>query len=546
MPTITFSLKDFQQLLGKKVSQEELKDLLEFAKAELEKSEEDNVSVKYNDTNLPYLWSVEGLTMFLRGVLGKQKGIPALKLEKSKYELVVDKSVADVRPFISSFIAKGKKIDDYLLKQLIQLQEKIADNYGRRRQKIAIGIYRSEKIKFPITYKAVKPESVKFVPLEFSEQFNLREILEKHPKGKEYAWILKDAKTYPLLVDASQKVLSFPPVINSNDIGKLEVGDSEIFFEATGTDEKSVNLAAVIFAYAMAERGFKIYSVDSKRQLLNLETESISIKKEDIKNLLGLELKDSQIKDLLERALYNVKVDSSVKVEIPPFRNDIMHPVDIIEDIAILYGYKTIEPLELKTQTIGETFELTKFIDKIRELLVGLKFQEIWSAVLNNKQNLYSNMNVKDFGTVEIEEFVSETYSVVRSWLTPLILEVFSKNRHIDFPQLIFEQGTVNVRNSKEIKDFESLAFGISHSDADFTEAKKALDFIFRVLETKYSIEHTEHSSFIPGRVGKIMVSGKQIGIVGEISPQVLSNWKLEMPVVVAEMNLNDLFEVKD
>ncbi len=544
MPTITFSLKDFQQLLGKKVSQEELKDLLEFAKTELENLEGDDITVKYNDTNLPYLWSVEGLAMFLRGVLGKQKGIPSLKLEKSKYELIVDKSVSEVRPFISAFVAEGKKIDEYLLKQLIQLQEKIADNYGRRRQKIAIGVYRADKINFPITYKAVKPESVKFVPLEFSKALNLKEILEQHPKGKDYAWILKDAKTYPLLVDSSNKVLSFPPVINSNDIGKLEVGDDEMFFESTGTDERAVNLAAVIFAYAMAERGFKIYSVNfGKKSLLDLNTETITIKKEEVKNLLGLELKDSQVKELLERALYTFK---DFKVEIPPFRNDIMHPVDVIEDVAILYGYKNIEPLELKTQTIGETFELTRFIDKIRELFVGLKFQEVWSAVLNNKQNLYTNMNTKDFGTVEIEDFVSETYSVVRSWLTPLILEVFSKNRHIDFPQRVFEQGIVNVRNGKEIKDFESLAFGISHSDANFTDAKQALDFIFRVLETDYSVEPTEHSSFIPGRVAKIMVHGKQIGIVGEIHPQVLSNWNLEMPVTVAEMNLSELFEIKD
>lgn len=544
MPTINFSLKDFQQLLGKKTTIEELKELIEFAKAELEKQEGDEIYVKFNDTNLPFIWSVEGLAMFLKGVLGKQKGIPTLKIEKSNYELIIDKSVSEIRPFITAFVAKGKKVDEYLLKQLIQLQEKLADNYGRRRQKIAIGIYRSEKIKFPITYKAVKPESTKFIPLEFAKELNLKEILTEHPKGKEYAWILKNAKTYPILTDASGKILSFPPIINSNDVGKLEVGDDELFFEATGTDEKSVNLAGVIFAYALSERGFKICSVSSGRKsLLNLSAEKIEIKKEDIKNLLGLELKDSQVKDLLERSLYNF---SNFKIEIPPFRQDIMHPVDVIEDIAILYCYQSIEPLQLKTQTVGECFEITKFIDELRELLVGLKFQEVWSAVLSNKNNLYTLMNLKDSGTVEIDEFISETYSVVRSWLTSVILEVFSKNSHIEFPQLIFEQGIVNERKGSEIKEYEKIALGITHSEANFTEIKQAIDFILRSIGTDYTIKPAEHPSFITGRFGKIIVHDKEVGIIGEICPQVLSNWKLEQPVATAEINLTELFIVKD
>jgi len=247
MPTITFSLVDLNNLIGKKITEEKLVELFDYAKAELERKEGDEITVKFNDTNQPYLWSVEGLAIFFRGVLGLEKGIPKIKIEKSNNKLFVDKSVKTVRPYISAFIAKGVKIDDYLLKQIIQLQEKLCDNYGQRRQKIAIGVYTSKKIEFPVNYKAVDPESVDFVPLDFKESLNLREIIEKHPKGKEYAWILKDEKRYPILLDSRKNILSFPPIINSAELGKIKIGDDEIFFEATGNDENAIRLATNIF-----------------------------------------------------------------------------------------------------------------------------------------------------------------------------------------------------------------------------------------------------------------------------------------------------------
>ncbi|MBW2993794.1 phenylalanine--tRNA ligase subunit beta, partial [Candidatus Woesearchaeota archaeon] len=270
MPTCTFSLKDLNSLVKKPIKQSELKSLLAYAKAELEGVSGDEITVQFNDTNLPYLWSVEGLAVFLRGVLGKEKGIPKIKINKGTYKINVDSSVKSVRPCIAAFVAKGKKINDHFLKQLIQMQEKFCEAYGRRREKIAIGVYPAKKISFPVSYKAVPPRSIKFIPLEFLKEMDLLEILDQHPTGKEYAWILKDFKKYPLLIDDNKEVLSFPPIINSENTGRLDLADEEIFFEATGTDLESVNLAANIFAQLFYERGFDIYSVNvsySRRQV---------------------------------------------------------------------------------------------------------------------------------------------------------------------------------------------------------------------------------------------------------------------------------------
>jgi phenylalanyl-tRNA synthetase beta chain len=547
MPTINISLKDLGNLVGKKISEKELKNLLEYAKAEFASSDGDDVSVQFNDTNQPYLWCAEGLAILFKGVLGKDKGIPDVKIEKSDYKVIVDRSVRSIRPYISAFVAKAGKVDDFFLKQLIQLQEKLCDNFGRRREKVAIGVYPSKKISFPIHYQAVPPKSVRFVPLDFSKEMNLAEILEEHPKGKEFSWILKDTKKYPLLLDSNKEVLSFPPIINSHSMGKLELKNDELFFEATGTDLKSVNLAANIFAYALAMRGFKIYSskisyVGKSVITPDFSVEKHKLNKEDIVKLLGLELKDSEIKKLLEMARFNFK---NPVVEIPCFRNDIMHSVDIIEDIGIMYGFDNIDAVPLTSYTVGDTFDLQESNDKLRDVVVGMGYQEILSPILTSKEVLVDRMNLKRaLDLVEINNPMSALFSVLRSWLLPGLMDVLMRNKHVDFPQKVFEQGLVNVRNNDVVSDDEHIAGVASHIHSSFTEARQTVDVILRVCGVEAAYEDFDHNSFISGRAAKVAVNNKEIGFVGELHPFVLNAWGLDMPVAGFELNLTELFKI--
>lgn len=547
MPTITFSLKDLQNLVGKKLTTEEVQDYAHYGKGDFEgyDKETDEVKIDFGDTNLPYLWSVEGFARLIKLILGKEKGIPKLKIDKGNYKIVVDTSVNKVRPYIAAFVAKGHKIDDYLIKQIIQLQEKLCENYGRRRQKIAIGVYQYPKIKFPVHYKATSPESIKFTPLDFKKEMTQQEILEEHPKGRDYAWILEGCKKYPILVDNNDEVLSFPPVINSAITGKVEEGNDELFFEATGTDSDAILLVTNIFAQALFDRGFKIYSVDIKYPTKKITTPmlfngTIKIEKEKIKKLTGLDLKDPEFKKLLGKAGYDF---SKGKVIIPHYRNDILHPVDVIEDIAIMYGYDKIKEEPLESYTMGSTTKLIETIDKVRDIIMGLGYQEIMSPILTNKQILYNNLNIKDFGTIEIENFMSETYSVVRSWLLPLLMDVLSKNKHAEYPQKIFEQGLVVVKKGENIVDCERLAVISANEKADYTEIKQVLDYLLRMLNIEYTIEEVEHNSFIKGRVGRVVVDGKKVAYIGEINPKILVKLGIEFPVVGFELNLTEMLE---
>ncbi len=546
MPTINFSLKDLQNLVGKKLTIEEVSKLVEYGKGELENysKEEDEVTVDFGDTALPYLWSVEGVARLIKGILGLQKGIPKIEIKKADYKVIVDESVSKIRPYIAAFVAKSHKVDDYLIKQMVQLQEKLCESYGRRRLKIAIGVYSYDKIKFPIHYKATDPESIKFTPLEFKKEMTQQEILEEHPKGKEYAWTLKGFKKYPILIDSADEVLSFPPIINSNFTGKVEEGEEHLFIEATGNDLEANLLAMNIMAQAFYERGFDIYSVDIKYPDKKLTTplifkDKIKITPTQIKSLLGLELKNSEIKQLLEKAQYNV----STNIQIPPYRKDILHPYDVIEDIGIMYGYDNIKEQPLTSYTIGETSDLVRFRNKVRELLLGLGFQEVLSPILTNKTILYNQMNTKDFGTIELTNFMSETYSCIRTWILPLLVDFLSKNKHIEYPQKAFEQGIVTVKKGNEVIDYERVAVVSANEKADYTEIRQALDYLLRMLNIEYTIEEVDHDSFIPGRVGRVIVKDKKVAYIGEISPTVLNNHSLEVPVVGLELNLTDLFQ---
>ncbi len=547
MPTVTFSVKDLESLVGMKLAIEDIQKYAHLGKGDVDAYDKDTDEVKidFGDTNLPYLWSAEGFARLIKLSAGINKGIPKLLVKKGSYRVNVDKSVGNIRPYIAAFVAKGHKIDDNLIKQIIQLQEKLCENYGMKRQKVAIGIYRHDKISFPIHYKATDPESVEFIPLDYRKPMTQQEILEDHPKGREYAWILKGNKKYPLLVDDKDQVLSFPPIINSEATGKIEEGDENLFFEATGTDLNSVLLATNIFAQALYERGFKIYSAEIRYNKNKITTpklfyDKIQLSTDLAKKLTGLDLKRSELKSLILKAGYDISGD---KIMVAPYRADILHPADLIEDIAIAYGYDNIDEQPLQSHTIGSTSELISFIDKIREIAIGLGYQEIFSPILSNKPTLYDRMNIKDFGTIEIDNFMSEKYSAVRSWLVPILLEFLSVNKHAEYPQNIFEEGLVCSRKADDIMEHHRIALIRCSEKADFTEIKQALDYLFRMLNVEYKIEETIHGSFIQGRTGRVVVDGKKVAYIGEIHPKVLERFGINMPTAAFELNISELYE---
>ncbi|MEM5829437.1 MAG: phenylalanine--tRNA ligase subunit beta [Candidatus Aenigmatarchaeota archaeon] len=547
MPTIEASYQDLCELIGKKVEIEELKKLVNFAKCEIVGIEGDILKIEAKDTNRPDLWSTEGIAREIKNRIFKPS-FPEYKVEESDVVVYVDKKVLRVRPYTVCAVVKNLKINQAFLSQMIQLQEKIGGSLGRNRKEVAIGVYDYDKIKPPIKFTTVKPDEIKFIPLDFKEALTPREILEKHPKGKEFGHLLAGKKEYPIFIDARNEVLSLPPIINSEYSGKVTEKTRNIFIECSGFNLKFLMPALNVIVTAMASRGGEIYSVKVVYPDKTITTPDLKPKKtfvdvNYIRKISGLKLSAEEIYKLLEKAGFKIlRKGKKIELLYPAYRNDIMHQRDVVEDVIISYGYDNIEPEALKIKTKGKISEIELKTEKVAELMVKLGFQEILSYTLTSKENLFKKMNLKEEKVAEIENIISENWYVFRNWLLPSLMDFFSNNQHVKYPQKIFEIGDVVLIDKKEetkTRDVRRLAAAISDSKASYEDIASVLDAFMSLIGVKYKLEKEKHPSFIEGRTAKILVRGKKVGIIGEIHPSVLENWKMEMPVAAFEIDLN-------
>lgn len=547
MPTIETSKKDLEKLAGRVIKEEDF----ELAKAELESQDKDTLKLDIKDTNRPDLWSAEGIAR----QLSKDKGCPTYKVNKSNYVLDVSRKVEKVRPRIAAAIVKDVKVTDDLIREMIQLQEKVAMNFGRKRKEAAIGVYDFDKIHWPVLYTTVDPQGIRFVALDMTAAMTPLQIMSKHPKGREFAHLIEGYNEFPILIDRDEEVLSMPPIINSNKTGKVTEKTKNLMVEVTGYDDKFVQASLNVLAAALADRGGKLESVTvnygNKKKVVtpNLEPKKAKVRIDSINKLVGEKLSVKQIIKLLENARYNAKKSGNIiNVEYPAYRQDILHEVDIIEDVLIAYGYNKFKPEVPKLAVHGQEAEIEKLSRKVREIMVGFGAQEIATFTLTNKDILFKNMNMteREFErAVEIENPVSKNWSCLRNWLLPSLLDFLSKNTTREFPQRIFEVGDVVMINNKaetKTDTTRKLAFAFSNLNVTFTQAKQTLEALGTCLGVKFSVKEAEHSSFITGRAGNIFSKGKDIGVIGEIHPQVLANFGLQAPVVGFELELSQLF----
>ena len=542
---------------------EPLDEILANVKGEVKlfSEQEGTVSIEMKDTNRPDMWSAEGLARGLRCYLGLEKGARRYNAEKPVVDVNVDARLFDIRPFIACAVIKDVQLSDAVIRGLMHMQDKLDKTFGRNRQKTSIGIYNFHMITPPIEYKAVNPSEVSFVPLGFDEKLTLNEILEQHPKGLDYGHIVKKNSLYPMLFDSEGKILSFPPIINSNDLGKITEESRNLLVEVTGTQHGTVVDTLNLVAAALIDRGGKAFSATIhypegngyKRMDVatpNFSSRTLPLSVEYTNRLLGLKLSAKQIGELLLTAGLGVgkTQGDTVEVHVPFYRVDVMHQVDLIEDVAVAYGYNNIESLWREMPTTGRAKPDQRQIDVARELLVGLGYQEILTYTLTDKETLFGKMNVKETACVEVANPKVVTMTCLRNWLLPSLMGFLSSNQSVEFPQKIFELGKVTLPDeAKETKtrDEEWVCAATSHPNANFTEIKSTIDAFFMNFGVQWQIKEAAHPSFIEGRVGEVIVDGVDVGVVGEIDPAVLEEWKLENPVAAFEVKLQKIINNK-
>jgi len=556
MPTITVIKEDLERLAGQTYTMPDLEKALEYAKAEVKVDDNDGkLRVQLKDTNRPDLWSSEGLARQLKGHRETQHpNYTFFNTPSTERELYVDPQLENIRPYIAAFACEGITVDEAALEQLIEAQEKLADGYGRGRSTVAIGIYDASSIQYPIQYQAVDPDTTTFVPLEFEKEMSLRHILKDHPTGEKYAHLLKGFDKFPIIRDAKNEVLSMPPVINSQTLGRVEVGDTHLFCEATGTELDSVLLTIAILAANMADRGGTIHPVTIKypydtprgREIYSPTdlTEVVKVNTAEIRRLIGTDLSAQQIETALQAMGYrNISVqDTHILAQPAPYRDDILHPVDIIEDVIISIGYESFEAEMPKDFTVGKAAPIEDLSDRFRHLMVGCGFQEIFSPILGSREEQTTQMCNPDNKIVEIANPMSEFYSSVRGSLLPGLLRVENTSRRAKYPHRTFEVGDVAVIDPEQNYGTRTdilLCALESGEDANLSNIQSYLEALAYHLHINYTLRPIDHPSFLPGRAGEICVNDKAYGIIGEIHPNVLDNWGIAMPTSIFEININ-------
>lgn len=600
MPTININRKVLEKLIEKKLSTEELKDRISMLGTALESIDDNEIIVEVFP-NRPDMLSEQGFARALFSFLSV-KGKTGLKYYKvnkplKDYKVFVSKENLNVRPYTACAIVKNLNLDDEKIKEIIQIQEKLHITFCRRRKKAAIGIYPLEKIKLPIYFEAKKPKDIVFKPLESEKEMNALEILEAHEKGKEFKHLVNGLEKFAIFRDSNNNILSFTPIINSDYTGKVDIKTKDVFIEVSGFDLRTNNYVLNILVCALADMNAEIYQMvviypenykDIKAENFqlkngklispNLEPRKLIFNPDYLNKILGLNLKENEFKILLEKMGFGfetitqknnqTKNNKNYFALIPSYRADILHEIDLAEDIAIAYGYENFKPEIPKKATTGNEDSFEKFKKRTAYLLLGLNIQEVSSYRLTNKEFLFKmnsdNLDDNYFADiVEIADSKSAEHNILRKDLLTNLMEILSKNTHNEYPQNLFEIGVVfNIDNTKEtgVNEKTNLAVVLTDINADYTKIRQVIEYILNSigLENKYKIKEAENNTFIKGRCAKIIikkedneknhskvnennVKEQEIGILGEIHPNVLSKFGLEMPVAGLEICLSNL-----
>jgi phenylalanyl-tRNA synthetase beta chain len=439
MPSVTFNKQAFLKAIGKKLPDQVLAERMAMIGTDVDEVTADSVTVEVFPDRTDML-SMYGFARAMRSFVGVEQGLVKYPVAKGKVVVNVNPNLKLLRPYTACAIARKLKLDDEKIKQLVDLQEKLHGTYGRKRKRASIGLYPLDKITAPISFEARNPSDIVFTPLEMTKPLPALQILKEHPKGEAYAHLLFNFKEFPVFVDANNNIMSLVPVINSELTGKVTPQTRDVFVEVSGHNFDVCHKALLIICGSLADMGGQLESVElrygtKKIHTPNFTPEKMTLTAAAVNKKLGTNLTQQQVSTALRKMGYDVR---GTTVLVPAYRTDILHEVDLIEDVAIGFGYENLQPTTPQLFTIGKESRQVTIERKLREIFAGMGFLEVKNFYLSSAkiQIEYTRQTKR---VVEMENPLTADYSVLRHQLIPGLLETLSKNKHNEYPQFIFE-----------------------------------------------------------------------------------------------------------
>ena len=539
MPVIELSYTRLQKLVGK-VTKKQISDSLPFLGLDIESEDKDLIRIEYSP-NRPDYSTDFGIALGLQGLLRIKTGAIKLNIKKSnKYAISVKSEVSKIRPFVTGIVATNGKIDDKIIKQFMTLQEDLHFGIGRKRKKSSIGIHDLDKITFPLVYTTTN-KNHKFIPLNSEKELSISEILKNTDVGKDYGSILGNSPQVPLILDAKQNTVSFPPIINAA-VTTVTTKTKNLFVEVTGINKEDAEDMLSVVATILQSAGFTLESVQisgAKNSSPKLAQKKMSVSSSLINQMLGLNLNTSKIISSLKKS----RLDASTKGKniictIPAYRFDIFGPMDLVEEVALGYGIQNLEPTLSPSQTLGQKHPSSISLQSISSIMTGLGYMEALNSSLTSKRILYDNTKRDSSKTISVLDSKSLEHTILRDSLLPGLIDNLAKNIHESYPQKLFEIGTIFNKTSSVTEETHLCAVS-SHKDVNFSETKSILQSVIQSIFGKTcETKTTTHPTFEKGHVANIIVDGKIIGVIGEISKSTKDNFKLREPIASFEVKL--------
>ncbi|PSP57504.1 phenylalanine--tRNA ligase subunit beta [Halobacteriales archaeon QH_7_66_36] len=510
--------------------------------------------------------SVEGIARSLRYQYGDARGVYVPSTNDAEWTVEV-RDVPDERPYVTAAVVRGVDMTEGKLESLIQLQEKLHATMGRKRAKGAIGVHDLAMLKGRsadeekdgskvISYTGIDPDGDRFVPLDADADMTPAEVLTDHPTGDTYADLVADYDSYPAIYDEIG-LFSFPPVINGKRT-EVDEGSRDLLIEMTGTDQWTVDKMLTIVCYALDARGGRIEEVTvdyPDRELVRpaLDTRTKTVTHDRIETTLGIDVSGEDVVDLFERSGLDASEtdrdgETAYEVTIPPYRVDVLHPMDLVDDVGRAYGFNELEPRYPDVSTVGSRHDRSKLERSVRNALVGLGFEDLLNFHMISEEENYERMCVTQDtdvlgggASVAVEGPYSEAYTMLRTWALPSLTMVLENNTHRRYPQDIAEVGFAAERDpdaASGVAERRTVAAALARTDASYEDAKARLQRLASAFGADLSTPPTEHPSFIDGRAAEIRLDGEPAGIIGELHPAVLVEHDLELPVAAFEFDL--------
>jgi phenylalanyl-tRNA synthetase beta chain len=551
LPVIQLSLRRLGQYCKNKASENTILESLPYLGLDIEDHSGDLISVEYSP-NRPDFSSEAGIARSLIGILGITTGVPKYEFPRSKYSVqITGKEILGVRPYIEAIYAEIS-VTDEIIKQLISMQEDLHDGIGRKRSKVAIGIHNASVITPSMRYFGTTDSSFAFIPLGATRKQAINEILQSTEQGKGYGKLLSDV--FPILADSKGNVLSMPPIING-ELTRLKRGITNLFIDLTGTDQKVVDVSTAIIASMLADIGARVFSVKIESSEFSsiwtpdMNASQMRLDLELTNKILGFDFDQEQARVALEKS--RLGLDQAGHALIPRYRNDIIHPIDLSEEVALGYGIAHFTPQEVSTSLAGALHRRLRRIDSMIEILIGLGFVENWNFSLTSKEVV---TQCPESTLLKVEDSKSESFEFLRCDILSSLLRVLGASTHEEYPQMMFEEAPTfrrNILSKTGVSEDEHLAAAMADSEANYSKIRSRLDAFLRAFgepsKIRFEPFRDETLIFAEGRTAAIMLKTDDeeifLGTIGEISPGTLERFGLAVPAAGFELNLEPLLK---